>query len=156
MTEPANLKSSAPTEPAPTQTTAQEPPPVELNDKHTTSQALKGRTGLGRILNAAGYSLDGLLAAFKGEAAFRQLMLLNLVMIPLAFLLDVSRAERAMMIAVLLLALIVELLNSAIEAAIDRISYALHPLSKQAKDMGSAAQLVALTLIFTVWAVILF
>jgi diacylglycerol kinase (ATP) len=76
-------------------------------------------------------------------------------MIPLAFLLDVSRAERAMMIAVLLLALIVELLNSAIEAAIDRISFALHPLSKQAKDMGSAAQLVALTLIFTVWAVIL-
>ena len=159
MSEPVNPKASSPATPpsAPvsTQATEQEPPPVELNDKHTTSQALKGRTGLGRILNAAGYSLDGLLAAFKGEAAFRQLMLLNVVMIPLAFLLDVSRAERAMMIAVLLLALIVELLNSAIEAAIDRISFALHPLSKQAKDMGSAAQLVALTLIVTVWAVIL-
>lgn len=155
MTEPVNPKSSSPAEPDPTQATAQEPLPAEPGDKHATSQALKGRTGLGRILNAAGYSLDGLLAAFKGEAAFRQLMLLNLVMVPLAFVLDVSRAERAMLIAVLLLALIVELLNSAIEAAIDRISYSLHPLSKQAKDMGSAAQLVALTLIFTVWAVIL-
>ena len=155
MTESANPKSSPPAAAAPTQAPEPEPPPAEPGDKHTSSQALKGRKGLGRILNAAGYSLDGLLAAFKGEAAFRQLMLLNLVMIPLAFLLDVSRAERAMMIAVLLLALIVELLNSAIEAAIDRISFALHPLSKQAKDMGSAAQLVALTLIFTVWAVIL-
>jgi len=155
MTESVNPKSSPPAAAAPTQAPEQEPPPAEPGDKHTSSQALKGRKGLGRILNAAGYSLDGLLAAFKGEAAFRQLMLLNLVMIPLAFLLDVSRAERAMMIAVLLLALIVELLNSAIEAAIDRISFALHPLSKQAKDMGSAAQLVALTLIFTVWAVIL-
>jgi len=155
MTESANPKSSPPAAATPTQAPEPEPPPAELSDKHTSSQALKGRKGLGRILNAAGYSLDGLLAAFKGEAAFRQLMLLNLVMIPLAFLLDVSRAERAMMIAVLLLALIVELLNSAIEAAIDRISFALHPLSKQAKDMGSAAQLVALTLIFTVWAVIL-
>jgi len=155
MTESVNPKSSPPAAAAPTQAPEPEPPPAEPGDKHTSSQALKGRKGLGRILNAAGYSLDGLLAAFKGEAAFRQLMLLNLVMIPLAFLLDVSRAERAMMIAVLLLALIVELLNSAIEAAIDRISFALHPLSKQAKDMGSAAQLVALTLIFTVWAVIL-
>lgn len=147
MTESVNLKSSASAGPAPTQATAQEPLSAEPGDKHTSSQALKGRTGLGRILNAAGYSLDGLLAAFKGEAAFRQLMLLNLVMIPLTFLLDVSRAERAMLVAVLLLALIVELLNSAIEAAIDRISYTLHPLSKQAKDTGSAAQLVALTMI---------
>jgi diacylglycerol kinase (ATP) len=153
MTESVNLKPS-PTA-VQTQAPAPEPLSADLSGDHPTSQALKGRKGLGRILNAAGYSLDGLLAAFKGEAAFRQLMLLNLVMIPLAFLLDVSRAERALMIAVLLLALIVELLNSAIEAAIDRISFALHPLSKQAKDMGSAAQLVALTLIFAVWAVIL-
>jgi diacylglycerol kinase (ATP) len=153
MTESVNLKPS-PTA-VQTQAPAPEPLSADLSGDHPTSQTLKGRKGLGRILNAAGYSLDGLLAAFKGEAAFRQLMLLNLVMIPLAFLLDVSRAERALMIAVLLLALIVELLNSAIEAAIDRISFALHPLSKQAKDMGSAAQLVALTLIFAVWAVIL-
>ncbi|BAP43897.1 diacylglycerol kinase [Pseudomonas sp. 21LCFQ02] len=115
----------------------------------------KGQTGLKRVLNAAGYSFDGLSAAFKGEAAFRQLVLLNVLLIPLAFLLDVSRGERALLIAVCLLALIVELLNSAVEAAIDRISLDLHPLSKNAKDMGSAAQLVALSMIAAVWMVVL-
>ena len=115
----------------------------------------KGQTGLKRIFNAAGYSLDGLRAAFTGEAAFRQLLLINLLLIPLAFYCDVSRVERALMIAVCLLALIVELLNSAVEAAIDRISLDLHPLSKTAKDMGSAAQFVSLTLIGSVWLVIL-
>ncbi|WP_137820449.1 diacylglycerol kinase [Pseudomonas sp. 2FG] len=115
----------------------------------------KGQTGLKRILNAAGYSFDGLRAAFTGEAAFRQLVLLNVLLIPLAFYFDVSRGERALMIAVCLVALIVELLNSAVEAAIDRISLDPHPLSKNAKDMGSAAQFVALSLIASVWAVIL-
>lgn len=115
----------------------------------------KGQTGLKRILNAAGYSFDGLRAAFTGEAAFRQLVLLNVILIPLSFLLHVSRVERALLIAVCLLALIVELLNSAVEAAIDRISLDRHPLSKNAKDMGSAAQFVALSMITTVWAVIL-
>ncbi|VVP42138.1 Diacylglycerol kinase [Pseudomonas fluorescens] len=115
----------------------------------------KGQTGLKRILNASGYSLDGLRAAFTGEAAFRQLVLLNVVLIPLTFFLNVSRVEQAVLIAVCLLALIVELLNSAVEAAIDRISLELHPLSKNAKDMGSAAQFVALSMIALVWAVIL-
>ncbi|UVE16649.1 diacylglycerol kinase [Pseudomonas sp. LS44] len=115
----------------------------------------KGQTGLKRVLNAAGYSMAGLRAAFIGEAAFRQLVLLNVVLIPLAFYFQVSRVERALMIAVCLLALIVELFNSAVEAAIDRISLDLHPLSKNAKDMGSAAQFVALSLIVAVWAVIL-
>ncbi len=115
----------------------------------------KGQTGLKRILNATGYSFDGLRAAFVGEAAFRQLVLLNVVLIPLAFWFDVSRGERALMIGVCLVALIVELLNSAVEAAIDRISLELHPLSKNAKDMGSAAQFVALSLIGSVWLVIL-
>ena len=115
----------------------------------------KGQTGLKRIFNAAGYSLDGLRAAFKGEAAFRQLVLLNVLLIPIAFWLPVSRAERAIMIAVCLLGLIVELLNSAVEAAIDRISLDRHPLSKNAKDMGSAAQFVALSIVAVVWAVIL-
>jgi len=112
----------------------------------------KGQTGLKRILNASGYSLDGLRAAFTGEAAFRQLVLLNVILIPLSFFLNVSRVERALLIAVCLLALIVELLNSA---AIDRISLERHPLSKNAKDMGSAAQFVALSMIALVWAVIL-
>jgi len=115
----------------------------------------KGQTGLKRILNASGYSIDGLTAAFKGEAAFRQLVLLNVILIPLSFFFHVSRGERAILIAVCLLALIVELLNSAIEAAIDRISLDRHPLSKNAKDMGSAAQFVALSMIAAVWALIL-
>ncbi|AFM34665.1 diacylglycerol kinase [Pseudomonas sp. NP21570] len=117
--------------------------------------ALKGRSGLTRLWYAAGYSAAGLKAAYRGEAAFRQLVLLNLLLIPLAFLLDVSRVERAVLIAVVFLGLIVELLNSAIEATVDRISFELHPLAKQAKDMGSAAQLLALCLIGLVWAVIL-
>ncbi|QXI29792.1 diacylglycerol kinase [Pseudomonas vanderleydeniana] len=119
------------------------------------SSPFKGQTGLKRILNAAGYSLDGLRAAFTGEAAFRQLVLLNVILVPVAFFLNVSRVERALLIAVCLLALIVELLNSAVEAAIDRISLDRHPLSKNAKDMGSAAQFVALSMIALVWAVIL-
>jgi diacylglycerol kinase (ATP) len=115
----------------------------------------KGQTGFKRILNAAGYSLAGLRAAFVGEAAFRQLLLINLLLIPLAFWLPVSAVERALLVGVCLLALIVELLNSALEAAIDRISLERHPLSKNAKDMGSAAQFCALTLIAAVWAIIL-
>lgn len=115
----------------------------------------KGHSGLKRIFNAAGYSFDGLRAAFLGEAAFRQLVLLNVVLIPLSFVLDVSRVERAVLVLACLVALIVELLNSAIEATVDRISLERHPLSKNAKDMGSAAQFVALGLIAAVWAIVL-
>ncbi|MGP9825539.1 diacylglycerol kinase [Ectopseudomonas khazarica] len=117
--------------------------------------SFKGRSGLTRILNATGYSLAGLRAAYRGEAAFRQLVWLNLVLLPLACLLDVSRVERALLMLTPLLALVVELLNSAIEAVVDRISLNLHPLSKQAKDMGSAAQLLALLIIVLTWALIL-
>jgi diacylglycerol kinase (ATP) len=120
-----------------------------------TISPVKGRSGVARIIAAVGYSRDGFLAAFRGEAAFRQLLLLHAVLIPLAFFCPVSRGERALMIAVCLLSLIVELFNSAIEAVVDRISDERHPLSKNAKDMGSAAQLVALALIAAVWAVIL-
>lgn len=115
----------------------------------------KGQRGLKRIFNAGGYSLAGLRAAFVGEAAFRQLVLLSVVLIPIALWLDVSRAERALLIGVCLLSLIVELFNSAIEAVVDRVSLERHPLSKQAKDMGSAAQFIALTLIAVVWAIVL-
>lgn len=115
----------------------------------------KGRTGLARIVAAAGYSRDGLIAAFKGEAAFRQLVALDVVLIPLAFFCPVSRGERALMVAVCLLSLIVELFNSAIEAVVDRVSQERHPLSKNAKDMGSAAQSIALALIAAVWGLIL-
>ncbi len=117
--------------------------------------SFKGRRGLMRIVNATGYSLAGLRAAYQGEAAFRQLVLLNLVLLLFACLLDVSRVERALLMLVPLLALVVELLNSAIEAVVDRISLNLHPLSKQAKDMGSAAQLIALLMIALTWGSIL-
>jgi diacylglycerol kinase (ATP) len=115
----------------------------------------KGRTGLARLVAAVSYSFDGLLAAFRGEAAFRQLVALHAVLIPLAFFCPVSRGERALMIAVCLLCFIVELFNSAIEAVVDRISTEYHLLCKNAKDMGSAAQLIALILVAAVWGVIL-
>jgi diacylglycerol kinase (ATP) len=115
----------------------------------------KGQTGLQRVFNAMGYSVDGLCAAFRGEAAFRQLVLLSAVLIPLSFFLSVTPVERALMAGVCLLSLIVELFNSAVEAAIDRISLERHPLSKNAKDMGSAAQFLALSMIALVWAIIL-
>lgn len=127
----------------------------DLNAAEADALTLKGRAGFARILHATGYSLAGLQAAYRGEAAFRQLLLLNLVLIPVACLVDVTRSERALLVMTPLLALIVELLNSAIEAAIDRISLALHPLSKQAKDMGSAAQLLAIILIAVTWGMIL-
>ncbi|MGM3389180.1 diacylglycerol kinase [Stutzerimonas stutzeri] len=116
---------------------------------------MKGRTGLSRIWFASGHSAAGLKAAYIGEAAFRQLVVLNVLLIPVALILNVSRVEQAMLVAVLFLGLIVELLNSAIEATVDRISLDIHPLSKQAKDMGSAAQLLALALAAITWSIIL-
>ena len=112
----------------------------------------KGTSGLQRILNATGYSLAGFKAAFQNEAAFRQIILINLLLIPLSFFMPVSRVEQVLMIVVCLLAIIVELINSAIEAVVDRVSMAQHPLSKNAKDMGSAAQFVALAIIALTWA----
>ena len=116
----------------------------------------KGTHGIQRIINATGYSINGFKTAFKFESAFRQILLLNALLIPLSFFLDVNNFEQALMIGVCLLAVIVELFNSAIEAVVDRISLELHPLSKNAKDMGSAAQFVALTIIFVTWLIILF
>ena len=121
----------------------------------TNISPFKGKTGAKRILSATGYSMAGFKAAFLNEVAFRQITLLNAILIPMSFFLNVSRVEQALMVAVCLLALIVELFNSAIEAVVDRISLERHELSKNAKDMGSAAQFVALTLIFIVWALVL-
>jgi len=115
----------------------------------------KGKTGLKRILNAAGYSFAGFRAAFQNEAAFRQIIFLNIILIPLTFFFRISPAEQAIMIIVCLLSIIVELFNSAIEAIVDRVSLEKHELSKNAKDMGSAAQLVSLVIIFMTWAIIL-
>lgn len=115
----------------------------------------KGKTGIKRILNATQYSLAGFKAAFQHEAAFRQIVFINIILIPITFFLELSAAEQAIMIAVCLLAIIVELFNSAIEAVVDRVSLEKHQLSKNAKDMGSAAQFVALAMIFLTWTIIL-
>ncbi|MBO9688088.1 diacylglycerol kinase [Roseateles chitosanitabidus] len=111
----------------------------------------KGRTGLDRILHAAGYSWDGLLAAYRGESAFRQEIWLTIIGAPLAFWLGKDWVQVALLLGTLILVLIVELLNSAIEAAIDRVSFELHELSKRAKDIASAAVLLALLLAAGVW-----
>lgn len=115
----------------------------------------KGKSGLKRILNATGYSISGFKAAYKNEAAFRQIVLINVVLIPTSFFLDVTRGEHALMVIVCLFAIIVELFNSAIEAVVDRVSLEKHHLSKNAKDMGSAAQFVALSIIAVTWLIIL-
>ena len=115
----------------------------------------KGKTGVQRVWNALHYSLAGLRAAFTGEDAFRQEMLLAALLIPASFLLPVSGVGRALMIASVLLVLIVELLNSAIEAAVDRVSLDRHHLSKRAKDIGSAAVLLALINVLLVWLCVL-
>lgn len=120
-----------------------------------TESPFKGKTGLTRVWNAFRYSLAGLSAAYRHEDAFRQEVLLAGLMIPLALFCPVSPVEKAVMIATVLLVIIVELLNSAIEAAIDRISLDRHRLSKRAKDIGSAAVLVALLNVLIVWALIL-
>ena len=121
---------------------------------HETSPH-KGKTGLKRVRNAFFYSMAGFSAAYKNEDAFRQEVLLSLILIPLAFFLPVSGIGRAIMIGSILLVLMIELLNSAIEATVDRISIEHHSLAKQAKDIGSAAVFVALANVAIVWTLVL-
>ena len=115
----------------------------------------KGKTGVRRVLNALRYSMDGLRAAYTGEDAFRQETLLAAVLIPLALWLPVSGLGKALMIASVLLVLAVELINSAIEAVVDRVSLDRHTLSKRAKDLGSAAVLLALINVGAVWGCVI-
>lgn len=115
----------------------------------------KGKTGLRRLWNALGYSLDGFRAAYKHEDAFRQEVLLAIILVPLACWMPVSAQGKALMIGSVLLVIIVELLNSAIEATVDRISLDSHDLAKRAKDIGSAAVLVSLINVIIVWGVLL-
>ena len=112
----------------------------------------KGRTGFDRIRHAALYSLDGLRAAYRGESAFRQEAWLAAVLLPAAWWLGQTWFEVAVLVGSVVFVLVVELLNSAVEAAIDRISMELHPLSKRAKDLGSAAVMLSLVLAGGVWA----
>jgi len=115
----------------------------------------KGKTGLQRVWNAFHYSMAGLHAAFTCEDAFRQEAMLAGILIPVSFFLPVSGVGHALMIASVLLVLIVELLNSAIEAVVDRVSLDRHHLSKRAKDIGSAAVLLALINVVSVWACVI-
>lgn len=116
---------------------------------------LKGRTGVRRLINATRYSRDGLIEAWRNEDAFRQEVVLVVVLAPLALWLPIALVEKIMLIGVLLLLLIVELLNSAVEAAIDRDSLEINSLGKRAKDLGSAAVMVTLVLAGGTWISIL-
>jgi len=111
--------------------------------------------GFTRIIKACGYSIDGFKAAWVNEAAFRQEIILCIILLPLALWLGETRMERAVLIASLFLILIVELLNSAIEAIVDRFGEEWHVLAKYAKDLGSAAVFLVLTCAASVWALIL-
>ncbi len=116
----------------------------------------KSKSGLKRIIGAFGYSMDGFRSAWQHEAAFRQEMLLMVVGTVSALSMSISAFEKFMLIGVLVLMLIVELMNSAIEAVVDRISLDHHPLSKNAKDFGSAAVFLSVGLAATAWGVVLF
>ena len=115
----------------------------------------KGKTGLRRLCNAFGYSIAGFRAAYKHEDAFRQEVVLAALLIPLAVWLPVGLIGKALMTGSVLLVIIVELLNSAIEATVDRISLDSHDLAKRAKDIGSAAVLVSLINVIVIWGLVL-
>lgn len=111
----------------------------------------KGRTGLDRIVRAFGFSMSGLQQAYRGESAFRQETWLAVVALPVAFWIGQNWVEIALLLGSLLLVMIVELLNSAVEAAIDRIGFEMHDLSARAKDIASAAVFLSLLLCGGIW-----
>ena len=115
----------------------------------------KGKSGIKRIVNAFGYSKDGLAAAYRYESAFRQVLWLNLILIVLTFIFNFDSATKMLLIIASFVSLITELFNTAVEAAVDHTSTEKHELAKRAKDAGSAAQLLALTMLGIVWALAL-
>ncbi len=117
--------------------------------------AKTGATGITRIINAAGYSWLGFKAAYKNEAAFRQELWLAIILTPVALYLGGTSLEKAILICSLLFVLVVELLNSAIESVVDRIGNEHHELSGRAKDMGSSAVFIAITITVILWCAIL-
>ena len=111
----------------------------------------KGKTGIKRIINAYGYSKDGLKAAYRHESAFRQVCWLNLTLVILACIFDFDFPVRLLLITASFISLITELFNTAVEAAVDHTSTEKHELAKRAKDAGSAAQYTCLTFIAILW-----
>jgi diacylglycerol kinase (ATP) len=131
------------------------PLPLPLLTKRESCMAGQEAKGLKRVLNATIYSAQGFKAAFQNEAAFRQEFALALVLFPIGLWLGQTGLDKALLVSVLLLVLIVELLNSGIEAAIDRVGLEHHELSKRAKDIGSAAVFVSLLNVIVVWSLVL-
>jgi diacylglycerol kinase (ATP) len=119
------------------------------------SGSLKGQRGLRRLVNATRYTIDGLVAAWRHEEAFRQELVTAAVLLPVALWLPLPAVEKVLLIGSLLLVLIVELLNTAVEAAVDRDSVEINPLGKRAKDYGSAAVMLSLLVAGMTWVTIL-
>jgi diacylglycerol kinase (ATP) len=117
--------------------------------------ASQGTSGIKRVIKATQFSWQGLKAAFKNEAAFRQEVMLAIILIPLGYYLGQTGLERALLISVIVLILITELLNSGLEAIVDRVGTEKHELSGRAKDIGSAAVLLSLINAAIVWALVL-
>ena len=128
---------------------------AEGGDASPDGRTFKGKRGVRRLINATRYSRDGLIEAWRNEDAFRQELVLAVILVPLAFWLPVSVVERILLVGVVLLVLIVELLNSAIEVAVDRDSFEINSLGKRAKDLGSAAVFLALLLAGGTWIAVL-
>ncbi|GMV57938.1 MAG: diacylglycerol kinase [Burkholderiaceae bacterium] len=126
-----------------------------MSSEPTSAEELKGKRGLRRLLDATRYSLDGLRAAWRHEDAFRQEVVLGAILVTVAVALPVTLVEKILLVAVVLIVPIVELLNTAVEVAIDRDSLRIDPLAKRAKDYGSAAVMLALVLAGGTWAAIL-
>lgn len=126
-----------------------------MDQKPSDENSFKRVSGLKRIWSAAGYSLSGLSAAFRHEAAFRQELVLTGILLLVAIVLPATPTRTALLILAIVLVLLMELANSAIEAAVDHTSTEHHPLAKRAKDVGSAAVLVALVNCLVIWVLVL-
>lgn len=132
---------------------------LKLNEDSTdkmTAENLKGKTGLIRIIKAIGYSIDGFKAAYSNEAAFRQLFWLNSILLLLIIILPFKIEIRMILVLASFLSLIIELINTGLEASIDHTSTDIHPLAKIGKDVGSAAQFLLLALLIILWLIALF
>lgn len=126
-----------------------------MDNQPKNASDLKGKSGITRLINATKYSKQGLVAGWKSEEALRQEIILACVMVPTAVFLPIDYLEKIFLIASVFIVLITEVLNSAIEAVVDRFGTEIHPLSGKAKDLGSLAVLLALTLCAIVWVSIL-
>ncbi len=121
--------------------------------KSSTRNSFKGTSGIKRLVNALMYSKDGYISAWSDEEAFRQIILINLLAIPSALYFGNTFSEKILLLIPAILCIVVELINSAVENVVDRISLDFHDLSKKAKDMGSAAQLTTQLLLFGTWLI---